>query len=66
MSLEEILNLSAAEKILLVEKIWDSIPTSAIEVTPSQQQELDRRLQKHKNGETEYFTWEEIKQRIHS
>lgn len=60
----EIENLSIAEKILLVEKIWDSIDKSVFEITKEQKKELDKRLAKHYRGESEYRAWEEVKHRI--
>ena len=45
--LEDIRKLSVAERIQLVEDIWDTIPASAEDfpVTEVQKTELDRRLQ---------------------
>ena len=42
----EIMKLSVAERIMLVEEIWDSIATGQepLELTEAQRRELDRRL----------------------
>jgi len=66
MSREEIDAMGNAEKILLVERIWDSIDKSSMELTDAQRKELDRRLDKHANGDAEYSTWEEVKKRLHN
>lgn len=62
---KEILELNASEKILLVEEIWDSIVSeNAPEVTSltnSQKNEVIRRLNLHKTGQTKPFSWHEVK-----
>jgi putative addiction module component (TIGR02574 family) len=63
---QEILTLSVAERILMMEKIWDSIEHDNLEITVSQKAELDRRLARYKEGRTKFFTWEEVKQDIHT
>lgn len=60
----EIEKLSDPEKILLVEKIWDSINKSNIELTAAQKKELDRRLKADKEGKIKYDDWETVKKRI--
>jgi len=60
----QIKKLSDPEKILLVEKIWDSINKSHIELTPAQKKELDKRLKADKEGEMKYADWETVKKRI--
>ena len=55
--------LSIAERILLVEEIWDTIAeeNEAFELTGAQKRELDRRLASAKANPTAGRTWEEIK-----
>lgn len=62
----EILQLTTAEKIQLVEDIWDSIAstTDAIELTPAQQKELDVRLEQYHQNPNSGSTWNQVKQRI--
>lgn len=62
--LNDILRLSDSEKILLVEKIWDSINKTHIELTPAQKKELDKRLKADKEGKMNYADWETVKKRI--
>jgi putative addiction module component (TIGR02574 family) len=63
---QEILKLSVAERILMMEKIWDSIERDNLEITASQKTELDRRLARYEAGRTKFFTWEEVKRDIYS
>ena len=60
---EQINRLSIAERILLVEEIWDSIAreNESFELTQSQRDELDRRLASFKDNPSQGRTWEEIK-----
>jgi putative addiction module component (TIGR02574 family) len=64
MSIQEIEQLSNAEKILLVERIWNNISKQEIPLTDAQRKELDRRLEKHQAGENEYRNWDEVKQKL--
>jgi putative addiction module component (TIGR02574 family) len=61
-------NLSIPEKILRVQDLWDEIARSphAVELTPAQQEEAERRLRKHESDPGEYSSWEEIKRRLES
>jgi len=61
MSINDILRLSVAERLRILEKIWNSITTDEIQITDAQKKELDRRLDRMKKGETKFFTWEEVK-----
>jgi len=64
MGRQEIEALSNAEKILLVEQIWDSINKESLSLTADQKIELDHRLAKHENGETQYSSWDDVKFRL--
>ena len=67
-TLQIIEQLSVAERIQLVEDIWDSIAQSpkAIEVTEAQKQELDVRLEAHARNPARGSTWAQAKARIQS
>lgn len=58
--------LSIADRITLVQEIWDSIAASAEEVplTDTQKQELDRRCRELDANPTNVPTWEEFKTRV--
>jgi len=62
---EELLKLSIAERIQLVEDLWDSIAQAPheIPVTDAQKAELDRRLARFAQDST-LRTWEEVKERL--
>lgn len=64
--LSDILQMSVAERIQLVEDIWDSIAAApeAIPVTDAQKAELDRRLQAYADTPGEGVSWNELKERV--
>ncbi len=66
MTLNEISQLSVAERIQLAQDIWDtiwSVPEN-LELTEAQSQELDRRLQNYRRDPESSVPWDEVKQRI--
>lgn len=58
--------LSVAERILLVEEIWDSIAAEAqeVEVPQAHKDELDRRLEAYRQDPKAGSSWDEVKQRL--
>ncbi len=64
--LEEILQLSVAERIQLAEDIWDSIVANpaALPLTDAERQELDRRLQSYAQNPDEGLPWEDVKEKV--
>ena len=62
----EILRLSTAEKLALVEQIWDSIPEDdeALAPTPEQRADLERRLAEANADPDGGIPWEEVRDRI--
>jgi putative addiction module component (TIGR02574 family) len=67
-SIDEIRQLSVAERLLLVEEIWDSISTDADSwsLNADQEQELARRAAAHDASPDEGSSWEEIKAGLRS
>jgi putative addiction module component (TIGR02574 family) len=65
-SLADVLELSVAERIQMVEDIWDSIAAMPKPLPPTQAQrdELDRRLEDYHQNPDEGSPWEEVKKRI--
>lgn len=59
----EILKLSVAERIQLVEDIWDSIAAhpESLPVTEAHKRELDRRLADYQANPKEGKTWEQVR-----
>lgn len=62
----EIKKLSVAERILLVEDIWDSIAEEqeSMETSAAQKDELDRRIAAYNAFPDEGRSFEEIKSRL--
>jgi putative addiction module component (TIGR02574 family) len=58
--------LSVAERIALVQEIWDSIAAedAAPDLTDAQRRELDRRIAELDADPNNVLTWEEIKSRV--
>jgi len=63
LDIKELLKLSVAERIQLVEDIWDSISASPemLPVTAAQKKELDSRLADYRANPTTGRSWEEIR-----
>lgn len=62
---DEINKLSKPEKILLVEEIWDGISADREDdLSEEQKNELDRRLQLDSEGKMNYYSMDEVKERI--
>jgi len=61
--IQEILKLSVAERIELVEAVWDSIEEApeSLPVTAAQKRELDRRLAEYQKNPDAGRAWEEIR-----
>ncbi|SPF50198.1 conserved hypothetical protein [Syntrophobacter sp. SbD1] len=62
----EMKKLSVAERILMVEELWDSIAAEqeSLQLTEAQKTELDRRLNSREASPDEGKSWEEIKRRL--
>ena len=67
-SIEDIKKLSVAERILIVEDIWDSIFLSEEDfpITDEQKKELDSRLEAYKKNPDEGKSWKEVRDNIRS
>ena len=63
---QEIKKLSVAERIMIVEEIWDSIAEDqeSLEVTEAQRRELDRRLDAYHSSPKGGSSWDEVKRRV--
>ena len=66
LSVAEILELPVAERIRLVELIWDSIAAvpEAVAVSEELKAELDRRLAEFEANPEGGSPWEEVRERI--
>jgi putative addiction module component (TIGR02574 family) len=58
--------MSPAQRILLVEEIWDSIAAEAeqMPITEAQKQDLERRLAAYKANPQAGSSWEDVKARL--
>ncbi|MBL1212681.1 MAG: addiction module protein [Ignavibacteriae bacterium] len=67
-SIENIKELSVAEKILIVEDIWESILSSKEEIILSdeQKEELDSRVENYNKNTNDVKPWSEVKKNIES
>lgn len=65
-SVSDLLHLSVAERIQLVEDLWDSIATEpeAMELTQAQKEELDRRMAEHRADPGSAIPWEDVRARL--
>ena len=62
----EIRTLPVAQRLVLVEEIWNSIAEdeASFELSDAHKTELDRRLQKHEADPERGVLWKEVKQRL--
>jgi len=67
-TMADILELSVAERILLVEDIWDSIAEApeTLPLTAAQKEELNRRLAAYHQDPSAGSPWHEVVARIKS
>jgi putative addiction module component (TIGR02574 family) len=61
--LSDILELSVAERLQLVEEIWDSIADvpEGLDLTEAQKVELDRRLDEYRKDPSIAIPWDVVK-----
>ena len=63
----KILELSVAQRILIVEEIWDSIVADSPDSVPlveSQKKELDKRLNSYQENPGAGTSWNKVKEKI--
>lgn len=63
------LQLSAEQRLRLIELLWDSFVDEAgdeLEVAPEVAAELDRRLEAHRRAPEDVLTWEQLVSRVRS
>ena len=65
-TISDLLELPVAERIRLVEDLWDSIAEvpEALPVTEEQGRELDRRLEAHRESPAAAVPWAEVRKRL--
>jgi len=64
--LPDILGLTVAKRIQLIEDIWDSIAAvpESLPLTEAEREELDRRLEMYAQSSDEIFNWNEFKAKV--
>jgi putative addiction module component (TIGR02574 family) len=61
----ELMKLTPAERIDLVQDLWDSIAQQDMPpLSDEEREELDRRIEEHRRDPSTAITWEELKVRI--
>jgi putative addiction module component (TIGR02574 family) len=65
-TLQNIKKLSIPERIILAEKIWESIPehSEELELTDVQKRELNRRLDTIQNKTAKFTTWPNVRAKL--
>ena len=56
----QLANLSATEKVELLEAVWESLETDAQSLTETQRAELDSRLARHEKNPSDVIPWEKV------
>jgi len=65
-AIDELKGLPVAERLRVVEAVWDSIAEDAGPATlsPEQRAELDRRLDAYEANPQDVLTWDEVLERL--
>ncbi len=65
-TVSDTLDLSIAERILLVEDIWNSVAAEAdvLELTEAEKKLIDERLEAHRRNPEAGSSWEDVYKRI--
>lgn len=57
----EIRSLSAAEKVELIDALWESLEADVPALTDEQRAELDHRVARYQNNPSDVIPWEQVK-----
>lgn len=63
-SVEEIQELSVAERLQLLDTIWGTLAPEDVPITEGQKRELDRRLEAHRRDPASGSIWHDVKSRL--
>lgn len=61
LSPDELARMTPPERLALIAQLWDSLAHDEIPLTPSQQAELDRRLDSLDEDRRDTVSWAELK-----
>lgn len=54
-------SLSAAEKVELLDAVWESLEAEALSLTDAQRAELDYRIARHEQDPSDVIPWEQVR-----
>lgn len=57
----QIEDLSAAEKVELLDAVWESLEADALSLTEAQRAELDSRIARHEQNPSDVVPWEQVR-----
>ena len=57
----QIESLSAAEKVELLDAVWESLEADALSLTEAQRAELDSRIARHEQNPSDVVPWELVR-----
>jgi putative addiction module component (TIGR02574 family) len=57
----QIENLSAAEKVELLDAVWESLEQDTLSLTEEQRTELDHRITRHEQNPSDVIPWEQVR-----
>ena len=57
----QIKGLSTAEKVELLDAVWESLEMDAMSLTEAQRAELDYRIARHEQNPSDVVPWEQVK-----
>ena len=57
----QLTNLSAAEKVDLLDAVWESLEADAQSLTETQRAEVDSSLARHEKNPSDVIPWEEVR-----
>ena len=64
--LADVLQLDAEQRLLFIEKVWESLRSnpSLVPMTDAQRQDLRRRLDEYQQDPSGNVSWEEVKRQV--
>jgi putative addiction module component (TIGR02574 family) len=58
---DQIATLSAAEKVELLDAVWESLEADALSLTDAQRAELDYRIERYEQNPSAVIPWEQVR-----
>ena len=60
----QIENLSPAEKVELLDAVWESLEADSASLTAAQRAELDYRIDRHEKNPSDVIPWEQVRSKL--